>query len=102
MRRRPTMLLIVLTLSRLAIVACDDLVPQDTSSLFVPKLNQSEIVGLLLDASDIDVKVHNGVVTLCGEVSGRQFSEWPKTSLKDALVVGCLSHSPTDPNPKMG
>jgi hypothetical protein len=79
------MLLIVLTLSCLAVVACDDLVPRDTSSLFVRKLCQSEIFGLLLDASDIEVKVHNGVVTLCGAVSDRQFSEWPKTSLSSAL-----------------
>jgi uncharacterized protein with PQ loop repeat len=41
------MTLAVVLVCLAALAGCDDLVPRDTSSLFIPQLHRSEIVGLL-------------------------------------------------------
>jgi uncharacterized protein with PQ loop repeat len=38
---------VLLLLSIIALCGCDDLVPRDTSSLLVPRLHRSEIIGFL-------------------------------------------------------
>jgi uncharacterized protein with PQ loop repeat len=39
--------LVVLFLSLVTLVGCQDLVPRDTSSLFIPRFNRSEILGFV-------------------------------------------------------
>lgn len=39
--------LVVLFLSLLSLLGCQDLVPRDTSSLFIPKFQRSEIFGFV-------------------------------------------------------
>ena len=47
MNRLDRMTRAILGVSLIAISGCDDLVPRDVSSLFVPRLQRSEIIGLL-------------------------------------------------------
>ena len=47
MGRHNKITLAIVSISLIALSGCDDLVPQDTTSLFVPRLQRSEIVGLL-------------------------------------------------------
>jgi uncharacterized protein with PQ loop repeat len=47
MDRHNKITLSILGISLLAVAGCDDLVPRDTSSLFVPTLQRSELIGLL-------------------------------------------------------
>ena len=47
MDRHNKITLAILGICLLAVSGCDDLVPQDTSSLFVPRLQRSELIGLL-------------------------------------------------------
>ena len=47
MDRHNKITLAILSMSFIALSGCDGLVPRDTASLFVPRLQRSEIVGLL-------------------------------------------------------
>src|SRR5271166_3359652 len=47
MDRHNKIILALLSLSLIAVSGCNDLVPQDMASLFVPRLQRSEIVGFL-------------------------------------------------------
>ena len=47
MDRRNKITPAILGISLIALCGCDDLVPRDMASLFVPTLQRSEIVGLL-------------------------------------------------------
>src|SRR5215471_2060924 len=47
MQRSPVLVFTVLLLTCLALCGCAELVPRDTSSLLIPKLHRSEIVGFV-------------------------------------------------------
>ena len=47
MDRHNKITLALLSISLIALSGCDDLVPHDTASLFVPRFQRSEIVGFL-------------------------------------------------------
>ena len=47
MDRHNKITLAILGICLLGVSGCDDLVPQDTSSLFIPRLQRSELIGLL-------------------------------------------------------
>jgi uncharacterized protein with PQ loop repeat len=47
MNRRIKITFAILSISLIALSGCDDLVPRDTQSLLAPRLQRSEIVGLL-------------------------------------------------------
>jgi MtN3 and saliva related transmembrane protein len=47
MGRHGKLTLVLLSISLIALCGCDDLVPQDSASLFVPRLQRSEIIGFL-------------------------------------------------------
>ena len=47
MDRHNKITLAILSVSLIALSGCEDLVPRDTPSLFAPRLQRSEIVGLL-------------------------------------------------------
>jgi MtN3 and saliva related transmembrane protein len=47
MNRHDRMTRVILGLCLIAVGGCDDLVPQDVTSLFAPRFQRSEIVGLL-------------------------------------------------------
>lgn len=47
MSRFNKVVLVVVVLSRITLDGCEDLVPKDTSSIFIPKLQRSEILGFV-------------------------------------------------------
>jgi MtN3 and saliva related transmembrane protein len=47
MRRFKSLWLVVLFLSLMTLCGCQDLVPRDTSSLFIPRFQRSEILGFV-------------------------------------------------------